>query len=190
MASRLQDDLLFDFKEQKTMIEQQLEVFDPLGTELSKPAAQRLVGKTVLIIAEILFYTIAAGVVAFAIFMKRFPPFDVLEGIRFNPDLIKLGLQRIEWLNMAIYGLLGVISIMFYILARCMRSIRLKNNILHYAAKNIKTLVGQHLKRKASLQTTYERHFTELPPLPSEGIVVGEPVKVTEVLNPGFEAEK
>lgn len=185
MASRLQDDLLFDFREQKTLIEQQLEVFDPLGTELSKPAARRLVSKTALIIAEILCYTLAAGAVAFAILMTRFPPFDVLPQIRFNPDIVKLGWQRIEWFNMAIYGRLGIIAILFYIIARTMRSIRLKNNILHYAAKHIKIMVGQHLKRKASLQTTYERHFTELPPLPGE--IMHNPIGVNEVINPGFE---
>lgn len=185
MASSLQDDLLFDFKEQKTLIEQQLEVFDPLGTELSKPAARRLVSKTALIIAEILCYCLAAGAVTFAVLMTRFPPFDILPEIRFNPDVVELGWQRLEWFNIAIYGLLGVITILFYIIARCMRSIRLKNDILHYAGKNIKIMVGQHLKRKASLQTTYERHFNELPPLPHEMTV--QTVRVNEVVNPGFE---
>lgn len=189
MSSRLQDDLLFDFKEQKTMVEEQLAVFDPMGTALSKPAARRLVSKGALIFAEVLCYCLAAGTVVFAVFMTRVQPFDIVPQLRFNPDIVKLGWQRMEWFNMALYGLLGIIAILFYFLARCMRSIRLKNDILHFAGKHIKTLVAQHLKRKASLDATWQRHFTELPPLPNE-MPLAPKVTVNEVLNPGFEMEK
>jgi hypothetical protein len=39
----------------------------------------------------------------------------------------------------------------------------LKNDVLDLAGKNIKTLVGEHLKRKAMMEMMEQRHFLELP---------------------------
>jgi hypothetical protein len=184
--TRLQDDLLHDFKEQKAMIEQQLKVFDPLGTELSKPAAQRLVSKGALIGAEILCYLLTASSVVFAVFMAKVPPFTILPELRFKPEYTKLGLQ-VEMFNAAIYGMVGVIAILFYLLGRGMRSIRLKNDILHFAGKNIKTLVSQNLQRRAAIQVLGQRHFFDIPSTDDEGVVFVEKTQVNEVRNPGYE---
>jgi hypothetical protein len=62
-----------------------------------------------------------------------------------------------------------------------MRSIRQKNNILHFAGKHIKTLVSQHLKRKANIQALEQRHFMDQP------ITMPHEVKVNEVPNPGYD---
>lgn len=184
--SRLQDDLIQDFKEQKAMIEQQLKVFDPLSNELNKPAAKRLVSKGALISAEILCYLLTAGAVVFAIFMAKIRPFTVLPRIRFDPDFSKFGWDA-ELFNASIYGLVGIIAILFYLMARALRSIRLKNDILHYAGKDIKTLVSQHLQRKAAIQVLGERHLFEIPSSDVEGIAFVEKSKVNEILNPGYE---
>jgi len=179
--SKLQDDLLQDFKEQKNVIYKQLEVFDPLGTLLSKPAAQRLVNKTVLIITEIVCYLLSAGSIAFAVFMNKIYPFYILDDLQNRPEYLKLGWMDIRIFVICVYALLGIIALLFYGLARAMRQIRLKNNILSFAAKNIKTLVSQHLKRKASIDVIEQRHFLELPDLPYEN------VRVNQVPNPGYE---
>ncbi len=39
------------------------------------------------------------------------------------------------------------------------REIRLKNDILNHAGKDIKQIVGQHLERKAALETIEQRHL-------------------------------
>lgn len=184
--SRLQDDLLRDFKEQKALIEQQLKVFDPLGTELSKPAAQRLVSKGAIITAEVLCYLLAAGAVVFAVFMAKIPPFTILPQVRFHPEFTNAG-WNVEWFNAAIYAMVGIIGVLFYLLARALRYIRLKNNILHFAGKHIKSLVSQHLQRKAAIQVLGERHFMEIPSTDVEGIAFVEKPKVNEILNPGYE---
>ena len=50
------------------MIYEQIELLDPLGTSLRKPAAQRLAGKGALIFSEILCYLLAAGIITFMFF--------------------------------------------------------------------------------------------------------------------------
>ncbi len=179
--SRLQDDLLQDFNEQKLMIESQLEVFDPMGVELSKPAAQRLVSKGALIFAEICCYLLSLGCIAFAVFLTKLFPFFILSEIRFKSQYNALGAVNVEAFNLAIYGLIGIICILFYFLARAMHSIRQKNNILHFAGKHIKTLVSQHLKRKANIQALEQRHFMDQP------ITMPHEVRVNDVPNPGYD---
>jgi hypothetical protein len=175
----LNDDLLRDFKEQKEMIYEQVELFDPLGTRLRRPAAVRLVSKTALIITEIFCYLLALGTIAAGVFLDKLYPFYILSEIRNNKGYANLGWQNLEYFNLAIYCLLGIITIMFYLLGRCMRQIRLKNDILHFAGKQMKELVAQHLKRKAAIEIIEQRHFVELPPLPYE-------MNVNRVPNPGY----
>ena len=182
--AKLHDDLMHDFKEQKAMIHSQLEVFDPMGTQLAKPAAQRLVSKGILIITEILCYTLALGAVAFAVFLTKLYPFYILNEIQYKNDYVKLGWINVRMLTICIYAIIGLISLLFYGLARSMRQIRLKNDILSFAGKHIKTLVGQHLKRKASIDAIEQRHFMELPDFQEEGV---SKVKVNEVPNPAYD---
>lgn len=163
----LQDDLLRDFKDQKEMIYQQITLFDPLGTRLRQPAAQRLASKGALIFTEILCYSLSAGSVAFAVFLDKIHPFYILSELRYRNEYRSLGWMNIETFNIAIYTMIGIIATLFYIIARCMRHLRLKNDILHFAGKQIKELVGEHLKRKAAIEAIEQRHFTELPNLPS-----------------------
>jgi hypothetical protein len=183
--NRLQDDLLHDFKEQKRMIELQLEVFNPLGIELSKPAAVRLVHKGLFIFTEIACYLLSVGFIVLIAFLNKTYPFFLLNELRTNKEYSNLGWMNVEALNISVYALLGIMAIMFFGIARAMRSIRLKNDILHFAGKHIKTMVGQHLQRKAALETLTQRHFLELPPLPGD-IVDLPSINVNNVPNPGF----
>lgn len=179
--SALYDDLLKDFKDQKEMIYKQIELFDPLGTRLRQPAAVRLVSKTALIGTEILCYLLVLCTIALGVFLQKIYPFYLLAEIRNDASYAKLGWQNVEYFNLSIYGFLAVITVLFYIIARFVRQVRLKNDILHFAGKQMKELVAQHLKRKASIEIIEQRHFIELPPLPHE---VG--ISVNDVPNPGY----
>lgn len=181
--TRLQDDLLHDFKEQKAVIEQQLEVFDPMGMELAKPAARRLVSKSILIITEILCYLLSLGSIAFAVFLTKLYPFYILEEIKVKPEYSKLGNMTVSLFNLSIYAMIGLMALLFFLLGMAVNSIRRKNDILHFAGKHIKTLVSQHLKRRAAIETIEQRHFMEMPVVTP----AAEPVKVNEVPNPGYE---
>lgn len=184
-SNRLQDDLLRDFKEQKTVIYEQVELLDPLATSLRKPAAQRLISKGALIFSEILCYLLAIGTIAFAFFLDKVYPFHLLSEIRYKGEFRKLGVVNIEAFSFGIYGLIILIALLFYLLARASRAIRLKNTILNLAGKSIKVIIGQHLNRKASIDTIEQRHFMELP---NEHLEEG--VKVNDIANPGYDGDE
>src|SRR5690606_29004292 len=113
-SNRLQDDLLKDFKEQKKMIYEQVELLDPLGTSLRKPAAQRLVSKGSLIFSEILCYLLAAGIITFLFFMDKIYPFYLLADLRFKPEYRSMGWLNIQALNFVIYAIIALVAVLFY----------------------------------------------------------------------------
>jgi hypothetical protein len=164
--SRLQDDLLKDFREQKKTIAKQIELFDPLATSLRKPVAQRLMNKGLLLVVEVLFYLLFVGAFCFAAAMNLVYPFTALSGVHYIQNLHDgLTYNDAEIFSIAVHLLGGIISILFLVIARLIRRIRLKNDVLDLAGKNIKDLVGQHLTRKASIDAIEQRHFLELPAL-------------------------
>ncbi|RYZ52847.1 MAG: hypothetical protein EOP49_08640 [Sphingobacteriales bacterium] len=162
--TRLQDDLMNDFREQKRLIKEQIELFDPLATSLRRPAAQRLMSKGGLIFAETFFYILCLGAIAFTAVMNIVHPFSLLSRIRYITD-VPGGFRYSdkEMLSIAVHALTALIAILFFIIARIIRRVRLKNDILDLAGRNIKLLVGQHLNRKAAIDAIEQRHFVELP---------------------------
>lgn len=162
--TRLQEDLLNDFKDQRQIIIEQVELFDPLATALRKPAAQKLASRAWLIIAEIVCYLASAGMIAFTVSMNRVYPFSALVNVRYirNADDLKL-MSEAEHFSIAIHAMAALLGLLFYIVARMTRRIRLKNNVLRLAGTNMKILMGQHLKRKAATAAIEQRHFLDLP---------------------------
>jgi hypothetical protein len=156
----LKDDLLEEFREERIMIKEQIELLDPLATSLRKPAAQRLLSSGTLIISEISCYIISLGGIAFIGLLHRIYPFTVLNDVFYNSQIrAKTGTTNLLYLIIAIYGLVLAGITMMFILGRMAREIRLKNDILNQAGKDIKIIVGQHLERKASMDTIEQRHM-------------------------------
>jgi len=182
--TRLQEDLLNDFREQKQVIIEQIELFDPLATSLRKPAAKRLVSKGILIVAEIFCYLLCLSFIAFTIFMNLLYPFTELMKVRYIHDINDLqSLKGAELFSIAVHALAGFIALIMFIMARMTRRIRLKNNILNLAGKNMKVLVGQHLKRKAAIDAIEQRHFLDLPAYAGE-------YSVNTVPNPAYDTKQ
>jgi len=181
--SRLQDDLLQEFREERKLISGQLELFDPLAASRYKPAAKRLLNKGLLIFFEIITYLLFLCSIAVVIFMNRLFPLYVLDAVR-RKGLEPFPRYETDSFFWLVTGLIIFTGIQFFIIARIIRRIRLKNDILNLAGKHIKTLVGQHLTRKAAIDSIEQRHFTELPdiqPAPATGI--------HSVPNPGYNGE-
>ena len=179
--SRLQEDLLNDFREQKQCILEQIELCDPLATSLRKPVAQRLASKGGLILAEAFCYLLSFAMVALAIGMNLLYPFGPLVNVRFISSIDQFReITEAEYLTIAVHALAGLGALLFYMIARLVRRIRLKNNVLHLAGKNMKVLVGQHLKRKAAIEAIEQRHFTDLPAFATAP-------DVNKVPNPGYD---
>lgn len=182
--TKLQEDLLNDFKEQKQIIVEQIELFDPLGTSLRKPAAQRLASKGGLILAEILCYLLCLGTLAFTIFLNLIYPFTSLSKVRYIQSVYDVThLKEAEYFSIAVHAVVAFIALLFYIIARMTRMIRLKNNVLSLAGKNMKILVGQHLRRKAAIESIEQRHFFDLPSF-------GGTVSMNAIPNPGYDASE
>ena len=194
----LKDDLLQEFREERIMINEQIELLDPLATSLRKPAAQRLLSSGTLIIAEISCYIVSIGGIAFIAFMHLIYPFGILRTIFYNSQYRNsLGAENLIYLTLAIYGLAGIGVALMFIIGRMAREIRLKNDILNHAGKDIKMIVGQHLERKAALETIEQRHLlgtvSGVSQQPQHRIVEDERFaigsvrpSVSEVRNPGF----
>ena len=180
--SSLQDDLLQEFRAERVMVYEQLDVLDPMATELHKPAAQRLISSGVLIFFELICYLISLGGIALMFLMNKVYPFYLMSDMFYNSTVRnEVGVVHLTYLNIAIYGLVALGVILFFIIARMARTIRLKNHILHAAGKDIKFIVAQYLKRKASIEAIEQRHLLDVP-----GSIV-EKTKVNEVPNPGYD---
>jgi hypothetical protein len=178
-TTRLQDDLLHEFQEEKRMIRSQIEDFEPLAVSLRKPAAQRLANNGLILFGELLCWALFLAAIAVCIFLNKLYPFYLLFQLR-QPRYADLGTQNVQLLQWSLYGLVGLLGIAFLLLARSLGLIRLKNAILHMAGARIITLVGQHLQRKAAIDAIEQRHFNELPS--------DHRTDVNAIPNPGYDA--
>jgi hypothetical protein len=198
----LKDDLLHEFREERVMISDQIELLDPLATSLRKPAAQRLLSSGTLIMTEFICYIISLGGIAFMAFMHKIMPFNVLSQMFYSSSLRNgIGATNLFFLILGIYGLAAIGVVLIFVIGRMAREIRLKNDILNMAGKDIKTIVGQHLERKAALDTIEQRHMLGMSGVSpnnnaksiTDGVVTYSNPGITqvkrsvnEVINPGF----
>jgi len=155
----LKEDLLAEFRDERLMINDQIDILDPLATSLRKPAARRLLSSSTLILTEYSCYIISLGGVAFTILLPKIYPFSLIGDLVYNATFRNtVGAGNLAYFVLAFYGfvLLGVA--LFFVVGRMAREIRLKNDILNQAGKDIKTIVGMHLERKAAIDTIEQRH--------------------------------
>lgn len=162
--TRLQEDLLQEFKDEKQTINNQLEIFEPLAENLRKPAAQRLVSKGTLIIFEIACYALCGGAIALAVLMNKVYPFSVWDYMQYKAQLPDVAdgnptMADMQNFTIALHVLLGLAGLLFLIIARLLSSVRRKNFIINSVGKDIKILVAQHLVRRATIKSIEERHF-------------------------------
>ena len=178
-SNKLQDDLLQEFREEKRMITNQIELFDPLAASLRKPAARRLAAKGLLIFTELICWLAILATIAFGIFLNKLYPFYILFQLNRKEYGKTLGPNNVHMLQWSVYGMIAFAAFLLFLLARTLRRIRLKNDVLGIAGRDIKLLVGQHLSRKAAIDAIEQRHFTELP----------LPVRqdINDIPNPGYE---
>lgn len=182
----LKDDLLQEFREERILIKEQIEILDPLAITLRKPAAQRLLSSGTLILTEISCYIICLGGIASMILMHLIYPFNVLNQMLYStPVRDTIGAENIIYLSIGVYGLATLGVILMFIIGRMAREMRLKNDILNQAGKDIRTIIGQHLERKAVMDTIEQRHMLGLSGI-SQPAEQEQRIPVTEIANPGY----
>ncbi len=184
----LKEDLISEFREERDMVYEQMELLDPLGTSLRKPAAQRLLNNTILVIVEYGCYALFLGGLYFMFKASDVYPFSVLSSI-YHTSVLPAGLKVPDVNNFvwASYGIIFLFVALLLVIGRMARVIRLKNTILHQAGKDIKTILGQHLERKAAIDAIQQRHYFDIPGIT---IPLSTKVKVHEVLNPGYDSDE
>lgn len=180
MPTRLQDDLLHEFREEQRMIQSQIDEFQPLAMSLRKPAAQRLASSSLILLGELLCWLLFLAAIVACIFLNRLYPFNLLFELDSPGVIPQFAAHDVQLLRLCVYGSLALCGISFLLLARSLARIRLKNSILNMAGGRIKTLVGQHLERKAAINAVAQRHFGELPTLDSPDL--------NTIPNPGYDA--
>jgi hypothetical protein len=180
----LKDDLLAEFREERIMINDQLEILDPLGTSLRMPAAQKLYSSSTLYIAEYGCYVFCAAAVGFTAAMPHVYPFSLMNTVAPISDVgSAFGLHHVSLLSASVYTIVGLLVISMLIVARLVRSVRLKNEILRHAGHDVKIIVSQHLLRRAAMEAIEQRHLlatTGIVKIPSsQGRPVGTHLATT-----------
>jgi len=165
--SRLQDDLLHEFKEERALIGEQLDSLEKVTLALHRPAALRLWSAATIVLFEILCWLAACGAVAFCFFRDRLYPFQSLTALRLK-DLPGFDRSAVLLLYWSLTAYAGIIALLLCMLAFALSRIRQKNKVLRTVIPHIKTFVGQHLKRKAALNSIEQRHFGIWTPLDAE----------------------
>jgi uncharacterized membrane protein len=142
---------------------------------------------------------VSLGGIAFISVMHRIYPFSLLNNIFYSSESRnKIGGTNLIYLILAIYGIAAISVVLVFIIGRVTREVRLKNDILGMAGKDIKTIVGQHLERKAMMDTIEQRHMlglsgisqpeknrpVEVPSTPFKAASVN--AHINEIRNPGF----
>ena len=182
-VSRLQDDLLHEFREEKRVIQSQIELIEPLSASLRRPAVQRVAAKGMILFGELLCWVLFLVAIAMCIFLNKLYPFYLLFELSRPEHVRELGIQHVQLLRWAVYALIILAGLLFAILARSLARIRQKNSVLYMASSGIKTLTGQLLTRRAAIETLEQKHFHELPP---EAIPLTD---VNDVPNPGYDKD-
>ncbi len=155
----LKEDLLQEFTEECNMVGTQMKMLDPLGTSLRRPAAQRLISHSTLIITEYVCYGLFIGAIVFIAMAHTILPFSVMNTIYHNQNISNVvGSPNLNNYIMASYAIAVAAAALILAIARMARIIRLKNDILHQAGKDIKTILEMHLQRKAALDMINQRH--------------------------------
>src|ERR1700734_1656724 len=135
----LNDDLLKEFREERIMINDQIEFLDPLAISLRKPAAQRLLSNSTWLLTEYMCYLISIGGLACVACMHLIYPFSLLHDLFYSPQSRdNIGVPNLIYLMTAVYGIAVLAAIFMFIIGRMAREMRLKNEILNVAGKEIK----------------------------------------------------
>ena len=183
---RLQDDLIREFRAEQAFTTAQLNVFDPLATQLRQPAARRLLSAGLLLLVEVFFYLLALGGIAIFIFRSQLYPFYLLQRFQRPEFETLIGRGNVANLEILVWCLLGGIVLLCFWVARAVRKIRLKNAVLARTGGVVKGFVGELLQRRAAMTTIEQRHYEVLPMVHTQSSIADNQ-GVNAVPNPGYD---
>ncbi len=160
-ATKLKEDLLLEFAEEKKMVNQHLSMLDPLALNLRKPIVSRIWSNFQLYLFEALILLSIVGILAFCFLRDTLYPFYVLARLRAKTLELDISKHDMEGLYLSIYAIAAIMIFLLFILGRCLSKIRKKNTVLQQAAKDMKTIVGDLLKRKAAIEILEQKYLLQ-----------------------------
>ena len=161
----LHEDLIKDWQEQKKLVKEQVILIDPMATSLRKSMAQRFLNASWNVIMEILMYLLSIASIAYIFFINNIGPFYVIDKVATDPEIVRVKVPQMDMdnLGLSLKGIFILLAILFFIIGRMLANIRSKNATLSLAGKNMKTISGQMLQRKSTIEAIEQRHIAVLP---------------------------
>lgn len=181
-TTKLHEDLLKSFKEEKDFLDAQLDLIDPLSLRLRQSAVARWMNKIFLLTIEAIIWLSAIALLAFCFLRDSIYPFYVLARLRNKASLLGFSDRDVENLYRSIYVFSILLIILLVVLARVLAKMRHKNEDLRLASKTIQSAAGALLHRKAVVAGIEQRHFGAPDPQVPNKVIT----KSTEMPNPGF----
>jgi len=188
--ARYHDDLFTELRAQRDFLAQEIDRMDPVAAGLRRPAAARAAAGGASLLLELLCYLGALALVAAAIFHEKIYPLLLFTRFK-RPEyasLIRPG--NVRNLNWWMLGTLIAGAVLLWLLARALRQVRLKSGALARAGSSVKALLGDMLRRKATLDALEQRYLAETAAAANAAAATPQSVPATTVNtapNPGYD---
>lgn len=169
--TELLKDLILDFQQQKSEVQAQIQLIDPVATSIRKPAANRLLNKSMLIVGEILMYCFFLAFLGLAFFSKHFPILNTWDALTQLTEVKDSFIENdLLWFEIIFKGSFFITALLFLWIGRMLSKFRHKNDVLQLAAQNMNTIVERLFKRKVELEQM-EHQYDGILSVDAEGKV-------------------
>ncbi len=167
----LYKEFIKNFQEEKKVNEEQISLLDPLAVSMKSNAIRRMFQNWSLILLEIASWLAAVMCVALIVLMDKVYPLSVLHKIFKSNDMpIAFQYQDLKGMYWAVCGLIALLCVLFIVIARMISTIRRKNKVLAIAAKNMKQVAEQLLRKRSQNEAMQLKYPAEIPKQ-NDGIV-------------------
>lgn len=151
--TELLKNLISDFQKQKKETQIQIQLIDPIATSIRRPAANRLLNKSMLIVGEILMYALFVLFLGFTFLANHIPFFDTWDKVTHLTEVKDSVIENdLLWFEIIYKGSFLLLSLLFLWIGRMLSNFRKKNDVLQLAAKNMNTIVEKLLNRKVEIE--------------------------------------
>ena len=151
-----------------------LALIERVAGSMNGGAIKRMLQSWVIILFEIIVWSLVVIAILAIIFTDKVYPFSLLYKLSFssNMPLETIGETNSDMLYLGMKGLFALIAILLFIIGRLLSSIRRKNKILGLASKNMKKIGEMTLKEKSNIEMLYTRYPFDLPKT-QDSIIIG-----------------
>lgn len=164
MESTFRKDVMDDIAWERDNINKQLEMLEPMTKELHRSSGLRFLSKTGYVFTEMIVWVLILVAIAWLAFLFKVPPFYIISDLTSAFESVKgeLYSQTIannvaifEW---SIRGLVALIIVLLFIVARQLAKLRSKVDITQMAGKTIKDIKQKLEERLTQLKNLEDKY--------------------------------